>query len=191
MRSHSAALADLWLVVQNRPALMLQWSACLCLQSAGIKGVHHPNWLTWLIFIKTSRAREIVLRLTLPNAKSSVLSIHIMKNGLSSLPLLSYNCMYKHIHTETHNIHTPPTQKKKKEKRKGKQIFSWLVGCFFWDGVSPHSPGYPGILCMDQAGLNLRSICVYPPSAGIKGISYYLQWKYIFNKINKYWLLLS
>jgi hypothetical protein len=50
----------------------------------------------------------------------------------------------------------------------------------FRDRVSLCSPGYPGTHSVDQAGLELKKLCLpLPPSAGIKGVHHRWARKYI------------
>jgi hypothetical protein len=51
--------------------------------------------------------------------------------------------------------------------------FLFIYFLVFRDRVSLCSPGCPGTHSVDQAGLELRSACLYLPSAGIKGVRHH------------------
>jgi hypothetical protein len=54
-----------------------------------------------------------------------------------------------------------------------------LIRSLFWvfqDRVFLYDPGCPGTHSVNQAGLELRSACVYLPSAGIKATTAQLNW---------------
>jgi hypothetical protein len=56
----------------------------------------------------------------------------------------------------------------------------------FRDRVSLYSPGCPGTHFVDQAGLELKSVCLCLPSAGIKGMRHHARRKVTLKSFFKY-----